>query len=393
MDPHNILLVTFPAQGHINPSLQFAKRLVSIGAKVTFSTSLSAVRRMPKTTPIPNLDVVPFSDDYDNGWSINDDIESFAATFRSRGSEAVAALISDAAARGQPFAHVVYTTFMPWVGLVARNMQVTSTLLWIQPATTFDLYYYYFTGYAEEFEKSGPIELPGLPLLRRRDLPSYLVSSNKGFDFSLPYYKEHIEILEQESITTQPMVLVNTFDSLESMQLKSISKYNLMGIGPLIPSAFLDGKDPSDKSFGGDLIQSQKGLYEDWLNMREKSSVIYVAFGSYSELSKKQMEEIGKGLVKSKRPFLWVIRGAGKSGDDDQETVIISSLKEELERQGMIVPWCSQLEVLSHPAVGCFVTHCGWNSSLESLASGVPMVLFPLWSDQGINSRYLTGSF
>lgn len=119
MDPHNILLLTFPAQGHINPSLQFAKRLVSIGAKVTFSTSLSAVRRMPKTTPIPNLDVVPFSDGYDNGWSINDDIESFAATFRSRGSEAVAALISDAAARGQPFAHVVYTTFMPWVGLVA----------------------------------------------------------------------------------------------------------------------------------------------------------------------------------------------------------------------------------------------------------------------------------
>ncbi|KAK6161664.1 hypothetical protein DH2020_005045 [Rehmannia glutinosa] len=387
MDCH-ILLVTFPAQGHINPSLQFAKRLINIGAQVTFSTSLSAIRRMMNnpTPPITNgLNLVPFSDGYDDGWNMSDGIQNFVSAFRHRGSEAVASLISDKASQGHPFAHVVYTTFVPWVGHVARDLQVPSTLLWIQPATTFDIYYYYFTGYEEIFKKGGDddaIELPGLSLLSRHDIPTYILSSSTTFDFALPHYKEHVEILENE-ITKRPLVLVNTFDAFESKPLIAINKVNMLGIGPLIPSAFLDGKDPSDTSFGGDLIQSNKGYYADWLNMKEDSSVIYVAFGSYSELSKRQMEEIGKGLLKSKRPFLWVIR-ATKSGEE-----MLFSSKEELEKQGMIVPWCSQVEVLSHKAVGCFVTHCGWNSSMEGLASGVPMVLFPLWSDQGTNAKLM----
>ncbi|KAL6970944.1 crocetin glucosyltransferase [Sarracenia purpurea var. burkii] len=62
---------------------------------------------------------------------------------------------------------------------------------------------------------------------------------------------------------------------------------------------------------------------------------------------------------------------------------------EELKEQGMIVPWCSQVEVLSHPSLGCFVTHCGWNSTLEGIASGVPMVAIPQWSDQATNAKFI----
>jgi len=65
------------------------------------------------------------------------------------------------------------------------------------------------------------------------------------------------------------------------------------------------------------------------------------------------------------------------------------SCREELEEKGMIVPWCSQVEVLSHPSLGCFVTHCGWNSTLESLVSGVPVVAFPQWTDQGTNAKLI----
>ncbi|PRQ38311.1 putative crocetin glucosyltransferase [Rosa chinensis] len=146
-----------------------------------------------------------------------------------------------------------------------------------------------------------------------------------------------------------------------------------------MPSAFLDGKDPSEKSFGDLFENSKNSAYLEWLNSMPKESVIYISFGSISMLSKIQMEEIAKGLLNSGRPFLWVIRENQKNGEGKEEKEEDKlSCREELEELGMIVPWCSQLEVLSNPSLGCFVTHTGWNSSLESLVSGVPVVAFML---------------
>lgn len=103
--------------------------------------------------------------------------------------------------------------------------------------------------------------------------------------------------------------------------------------------------------------------------------------------SMQQMEEIARGLLESGRPFLWVIR-AKENGEENKEEDKLSC-QEELEKQGMLIQWCSQMEVLSHPSLGCFVTHCGWNSSIESLASGVPMIAFPQWADQGTNTKLI----
>jgi hypothetical protein len=149
----------------------------------------------------------------------------------------------------------------------------------------------------------------------------------------------------------------------------------------------LDGKDPSDTSFGGDLFQSSKDHYIEWLNSKPKSSVIYVSFGSLLVLVKQQMEEIARGLLDCDRPFLWVIR-AKENGEEEKEEEKLSC-REELEEKGMIVTWCSQVEVLSHPSLGCFVTHCGWNSTLESLVSGVPVVAYPQLTDQGTNAKLI----
>ncbi|CAL5347783.1 unnamed protein product [Camellia sinensis] len=382
MDHQRILMVTFPGQGHINPSLQFAKRVITVGVEVTFLTAFSALNRMSKTTPNPQgLTMVGFSDGYDNGWKDTDDADHLMSELKRLGSEAVRGVVTSSFEKGKPFSRVVYTTLLPWVGKVAHDLQIPSTFLWIQPATILDVYYYYHNGYADSIrslgnDPSSSIELPGLPPLASRDLPSFLVAANV-YDFAVPMFKEHLEVLDEE---TNPQVLINTFDALEDEPLRAVKKLNLVAVGPLIPSAFLDGKDPSDTSFGGDLHQKSSD-YMEWLNLEQKESVVYVSFGSFSVLLKQQMEEIARGLLESGRPFLWVVRPE-QNGEE-------LSCKEELRKKGMIVPWCSQVEVLSHPSLGCFVTHCGWNSSLESLVSGVPVVAFPLWADQGTNAKLI----
>jgi UDP:flavonoid glycosyltransferase YjiC (YdhE family) len=380
--PH-FLVVTYPAQGHINPGLQFAKSLIRLGAHVTFLTSVAARRRMAKTSDPDGLSFSTFSDGFKDG----DDASHYMSEIKRHGTKALTDLVVSSAYEGRPFTGLVYTILLPWAADVASEFHLPSALLWIQPAMVLDIYYYFFNGYGDVIrnssnDPSSPIQLPGMPLLTSRDLPSFLLASNTH-TFILPRFQEQLEALEKES---KPRILVNTFDALEPEALRAIQKFNLIGIGPLTPSAFLDGKDPSNNSFGGDLFQSSQD-YIEWLNCKPESSVIYASFGSLLVLSKQQMEEIARGLLDSGRPFLWVIRDK-QNGEEEMEEDKLSC-QEELEEKGKIVPWCSQLEVLSHPSLGCFVTHCGWNSTLESLVSGVPVVAFPQWTDQGTNAKLI----
>ncbi|CAK9167336.1 unnamed protein product, partial [Ilex paraguariensis] len=386
----HILLVPFPAQGHINPSIQFAKQLIQTGVEVTFVTSLYAHRRMTKTTgPPKDLNFATFFDGYDDNFKRSDiDPKKYVSEIKNRGSQTLREIIKTSANEGRPITCLVYNLLLPWAAEVAREVHIPAALLWIQPATVLHIYYYYFhAGFDISVENckdpSWSIELPGLTLIKSQDLPSFILPSNSDKFNALQHFKEQFETLDEE---TNPIVLVNSFDALEPEALKAIDKYNLIGIGPLIPSAFLDGKDPSDTSFGGDLFE-KSNAYTEWLNSKPKSSVVYVSFGSILSLSKRQMEEIARGLLETYRPFLWVVR-AKENGEEEREEDKLSCM-EELEQQGMVVPWCSQLEVLSHPSLGCFVTHCGWNSTLESLVSGVSVVAFPHWSDQTTNAKMI----
>lgn len=342
---------------------------------------------MTKTSFPVGLSFVTFSDGYDDGFQVGyDDHNNYMSEIKRRGSQTLSDIIVASENEGKPFSCLVYTLLLPWAAEVARAHNLPSTLLWIQPSTVLNIYYYYFNGYGDLFSNcSDPtyvVQLPGeLPSFTSRDLPSFLIPSNP-YTFVLKAFKEQLEVLSKES---DPKILVNTFDALEPEALNAIEKFNMTAIGPLLPSAILDGKDPSDTSFGGDLFQSSK-CYIEWLNSKTKSSVIYVSFGSIAVVSKQQMEEIARGLLHSSRPFMWVIREESHGNGTEENQL---SCREELEEKGMIVPWCSQVEVLSHPSVGCFVTHCGWNSTLESLVSGVPTVAFPLWTDQGTNAKLM----
>lgn len=114
-----------------------------------------------------------------------------------------------------------------------------------------------------------------------------------------------------------------------------------------------------------------------FLDQHPPCSVIYVAFGSFTAFSQAQFEELAKGLELTNRPFLWVVRS-----DDENR-------KANIAERGMMVNWAPQQEVLSHPSVGCFLSHCGWNSTIESVSNGVPILCWPYFADQFINESYI----
>ncbi|RVW70392.1 Crocetin glucosyltransferase, chloroplastic [Vitis vinifera] len=95
-------------------------------------------------------------------------------------------------------------------------------------------------------------------------------------NFVLWAFQKHLNMLHHDA---NPTVLINAFDALEPEALRAVTKFKSTGVGPLFPTAFLGGKDPSDTSFGGDLFRRSKD-YIEWLNSNPESSVIYVSFGS-----------------------------------------------------------------------------------------------------------------
>ncbi|PRQ22253.1 putative UDP-glucuronosyl/UDP-glucosyltransferase [Rosa chinensis] len=178
-------------------------------------------------------------------------------------------------------------------------------------------------------------------------------------------------------------ILCNTFHELEPEVVDWMSKlWPLKTIGPTIPSMYLDNRLKEDKDYGGSLFKQNNDACMKWLNEQPKVSVVYVSFGSGAELGAEQMEELAWGLRSSKSNFLWVVR-------ESEAGKIPKGFVEETSENGLVVSWCPQLEVLAHEAVGCFITHCGWNSTLEALSLGVPLLAMPQWTDQGTNAKYI----
>ncbi|OAY77644.1 Crocetin glucosyltransferase, chloroplastic [Ananas comosus] len=402
----HFLVVTYPAQGHINPSQHLARRLArSTGARVTFSTAVSAHRRMFPSLSSPDqefsdglLSYIPYSDGSDDGIkrsSSNNNKDAAADNpmlrLKQVGTRTLSAVLDRLSARDERVTCVVYTILLPWVADVARAHGVPAVLCWIQPATVLAIYYHYFHGYdgvvaaaaaAHASDPAHTVTLPGLAPLRIRDLPSFLATTSEDDPYAavLDDFRETFDAIERgddgaDAAGGKTTVLVNTFDALEPNALKSVEDLNLIAVGPVIPSlAALEGGAAESK----DLFAPDEKHYMEWLDGKAEGSVVYVSFGSMSMVKKRQMEEMRKGLKESGRPYLWVVRKDNKEAESIEP--------EEPDQQGMVVEWCSQVRVLNHAAVGCFVTHCGWNSTVESVAAGVPTVCVPQWTDQGTNA-------
>ncbi|KAL1207965.1 UDP-glycosyltransferase 76F1 [Cardamine amara subsp. amara] len=213
-----------------------------------------------------------------------------------------------------------------------------------------------------------------LPPLKIKDLP--VIETNEPEEL----YGIVNDMVEGAKISSG--IIWNTFEDLERLSLMDCSsklQVPFFHIGPF--HKHNDDLPPKTKS---------KEDYEitDWLNKQDSQSVVYASFGSLAAIEETEFLEIAWGLINSERPFLWVVRPRFVRGTEWLESLPCGFI-ENIGHKGKFVKWVNQLEVLAHPAVGAFWTHCGWNSTLESICEGVPMICTPCFTDQHVNARYI----
>lgn len=174
-------------------------------------------------------------------------------------------------------------------------------------------------------------------------------------------------------------VLCNTVQELESETILALQgEKPFYPIGPIFSSSGFSNRIVATS------LWSESNCAE-WLDSKPHGSVLYVSFGSYAHVLKRDLAEIAMGVLLSEVNFIWVLRPDIVSSDEKEP--LPGEFWEECEKKGKVVPWCQQNAVLSHPSVGGFLTHCGWNSIMESVWCGIPLLCFPLLTDQFTNRK------
>ncbi|KAM0055957.1 putative N-hydroxythioamide S-beta-glucosyltransferase [Helianthus debilis subsp. tardiflorus] len=375
----HVVVLPYPSQGHINPLLQFAKRLASKGLKATIATTHYTLSSI--TSPL--VTVEPISDGFDDGgFAQVRSEELFLESFKTNGSRTLTQLIKKHQATKNPITCVVYDSFLPWALDVAKENGILGGPFFTNSAAVTVIFSRIHGGTLRlplRLEDC-PVVIPGVPPLSLEDLPSFL-----NVPESHPAYLK-MKLNQFSNLDKADWIFSNSFQSLESEVVEGIwEQWPAKLIGPMVPSAYLDGRIEGDKGYGASLW---KPLDEDcakWLETKPSNSVVYISFGSMVSLTQQEMEEIAWGLQDSGFYFLWVV----KDSERHKLPKGFLDLTTQNQEKGMIVSWCNQLEVLDRDSVGCFLTHCGWNSTLEGLSLGVPMVGVPKWADQLTDAKFI----
>ncbi|CAN1150467.1 Flavonol 7-O-beta-glucosyltransferase UGT74F1 [Linum perenne] len=380
--PH-CLVIPYPAQGHINPMLQFSKRLISKSIRVTLINTRFISKSVSNSTTTSSSSSVHFdtiSDGYDEGGhAAAEHTDAYLKTFQKVGSQTLGELVTKLAKTEYPAHCIIYDPFLPWCLDVAKDLGLVAAPFFTQSCAVDTIYYHVYKGLIDPSVTLSTTLIPGLPQLEPDEMPSFI--SDYG---SHPAVFEMI-ISQFSNIHKADWVLCNTIYELEKEAADWLSTLlPLKTVGPTIPSMYLDKQLQDDRDYGFSIFKPNNQVCINWLNdcNKPKGSVIYVSFGSMASLGPEQMEELAHGLKNSGHYFLWVVRAS-------EEAKLPPNFSIDVEEKGLIVSWCPQLEVLAHEAVGCFVTHCGWNSTLEALSMGVPMVAMPQWTDQPTNAKYI----
>ncbi|RHN48556.1 putative hexosyltransferase [Medicago truncatula] len=185
-------------------------------------------------------------------------------------------------------------------------------------------------------------------------------------------------------------VIINSFEELEKEYVndyKKVRNDKVWCVGPVA----LCNKDGLDKAQRGNIASISEHNCLNFLDLHKPKSVVYVCLGSLCNLIPSQLIELALGLEATKIPFIWVIREGIYKSEELEKWISDEKFEERNKGRGLIIRgWAPQMVILSHSSIGGFLTHCGWNSTLEGISFGVPMVTWPLFADQFLNEKLVT---
>lgn len=395
--PHVAILVS-PGMGHLIPLLELAKRLVSPhGFFVVFfvQTTYSSVAQsqlLISLSDSPGLNIIQLPPADVSDLPSHADADTCIGLVMRRSMPALETALSDHVPAGALTAFIV-DIFCTDAFDIAHQLGLPKYLFCTSSAAILAYFLYLPTldeqTEGEFYDLGEAIMVPGCTPIQIKDLNDAVKDrKSEGYRWFLGHVCRYKEV---------DGILVNTWEELDWKSLTALREedaFKQMPTPPVYPIGPLIKKVQTSVR-GVECLQ--------WLDKQPPESVLFVSFGSGGSLSSAQVEELAWGLEQSQQRFLWVVRqpndftpsasfftSGGNEGDGNLSEYLPVGFLDRTRYVGLVVPcWAPQLEILAHSSTGGFLTHCGWNSALESIVHGVPMIAWPLYAEQRINASML----
>uniref|UniRef100_A0A0D9V5C6 Uncharacterized protein n=1 Tax=Leersia perrieri TaxID=77586 RepID=A0A0D9V5C6_9ORYZ len=387
MAKKTVLLYPCPELGHLNPMVELAKALVRRGVSVTLAIAdppdkgavlagaLARVAAAASSSIGVRLLPIPSSDNktYSNPvmWIVD---------AVRRANPALRELLRSSL---PAFDALVVDMFCVEAFDIAAELAVPAYMFY--PSAAGDLAVYL---QVPSVARSAPssfkdmadtvLNFSGVPPVRALDMPDTMVDRESDVGKTRVHHCSRMPDARG--------ILVNSFDWLEARALKAIRSGLCLPAGRSAPEIYCVGPLVDGGKIGenGERHECLK-----WLDSQPKQSVVFLCFGSRGTFSVAQLSEMARGIENSGHRFLWAVRSK-LNHEVDLEALLPEGFLERTKGRGLVLKnWAPQSEVLQHGAVGAFVTHCGWNSSLEAILFGVPMICWPLYAEQRLNKVHV----
>lgn len=291
---------------------------------------------------------------------------------------------------GQPPLCTISDVFLGWINHVAKSLGTRNLTFTTCGAYGTLAYVSIWSNLPHRKTDSDEFWVPGFPQnyrFHRTQLHRYIREADGTDEWSRFFIPRLALSMESDGW------ICNTVEEIEPLGLQLLRKYvgvPVWCVGPLLPPDALKGSKHRAGKEPGIALEACM----EWLDLKDENSVVFVCFGSQNTISASQMMALAEGLEESGRSFIWVIRppfGYDINGEFRAEW-LPQGFEERMRdsKRGLLVhKWGPQLEILSHRSTGAFLSHCGWNSVLESLSYGMPMIGWPLAAEQAYNVKML----